>query len=212
MRGRRGFALLAALWLVVALGGLAAGAAAHARLGTASSAERVGALRARWAAEGCLAAALARLDSVVRLRADFALPVLDTVHYANGATCDVSVADPGAQPGSPYGDGRLNANSAPDSVLLALPGMGPDAVRALAAARTWRRPIASLEELMLQLPPPARAELAEHYPDLVGRLTFQATSLALTARGWTAQGTAAKIELHVAPAGGRAAVLARRLW
>ncbi len=209
---RRGFALLAVLWLTVALAGLTAGALAHARAGTETTAERVERLRSRWAAEGCLAVAIARLESL-RPGAAFALPAFDTLHFANGAACTVEATDPAAGYGSPYGDGRLNVNAAPDSLLLALPGFSPEVVRELAAAHSWGRPITALDELVARLAPPTRAALIEHYQDLAGSVSFRATSLVLTAHGWTAaSGGRARVELHVAPAGGRIAVLSRRLW
>jgi type II secretory pathway component PulK len=94
---RRGFALLAVLWLVVALGALAAGATLHARADAAVTGDRVLAMRGRWAAEGCLVVALARLDGALRARRAFAPPALDTLTFANGARCEAQAIDPGTR-------------------------------------------------------------------------------------------------------------------
>ncbi len=209
---RDGFALLAVLWLVVALAGLTAGALAAARSGAETTAARVAAVRGRWAAEGCLAVALGVLDSAVRAGRAFALPAIEPLRFANGAQCNATARDPNATREPVFGDGRLNVNAASDARVLALPGFGPDALRALASARAWHRPIGSLDELLAALPPTARSAMVRHYPELVQSVAFRATSLVLSAGGGPDSHTAARIELHVAPAGGRVAILRRRLW
>ncbi len=97
MSGRRGFALLAVLWVVVALAGLAAGAAAHARNGAESTRTRVAAARGRWAAEGCIAAFMAGAEQKLLLDQSVQSFELDTIHYLNGSACAVRVTDPGAR-------------------------------------------------------------------------------------------------------------------
>lgn len=63
---RRGYALLAALWLVVALATVGTAAALAARQTVAASHTRTALLRASWRAEGCAASALAALDGLLR--------------------------------------------------------------------------------------------------------------------------------------------------
>ena len=57
---RRGFALIAVLWVVVGAGALAAAALTTARLGSSVSRNRILLLRARWAREACAEILLAR--------------------------------------------------------------------------------------------------------------------------------------------------------
>lgn len=94
MTRSRGFALLAVLWVTVALGVLAAGAVARARLDASSTGERILAMRARWAAEGCLAATLARLEAALHAHTSLAIPEPDTLTYANGVLCATEAYDP----------------------------------------------------------------------------------------------------------------------
>lgn len=117
MSDRRGFALLAVLWVTVALASLVAGAAAHARAGQDGATARIGWVQARWAADGCLAAARADLERAARAGEAFTAPSADTIAFANGIGCTVEATDPSS---------RLHADSAPasqrallDSVLAA---------------------------------------------------------------------------------------------
>jgi type II secretory pathway component PulK len=111
MSGRRGFALLAVLWVTVALASLVAGAAAHARAGTDGATARITSVGARWAADGCLAAAHAALEAALRRGEPFVAPTADTIAFANGVTCTVEALDPSA---------RLHADSASASQLALL--------------------------------------------------------------------------------------------
>src|SRR5690606_14967649 len=63
--GRRGFALLAVLWLIVVLGAVAADFQTGARADVRIAANARAAARARWAAHGGLARTLAALDRVL---------------------------------------------------------------------------------------------------------------------------------------------------
>lgn len=71
-RRRRGFALLAVLWVVTAMAllGSAVNRSASESIGTAQN--RVDAARARWEVEGCLAETLSRLDMAMSVAADVA--------------------------------------------------------------------------------------------------------------------------------------------
>jgi len=244
MTRSRGFALLAVLWVTVALGALAAGAVARARLDASSTGERILAMRGRWAAEGCLAATLANLEAALHEHASLALLAADTLVYANGVRCATEGYDPAtrlnldtlgaairarfdsalaargdtdaaarAEFVTPYGDGRINLNSASEAVLAVLPGMGPEALRIMAEARAWHRPLTDLNDLSSRLSPPARDLLLAHYSDLVALTTFRPSALVLTARGW-ADGSrpASTIEVLVVAAGARAAIVRRRMW
>ncbi len=213
MSRSRGFALLAVLWVTVALGALAAGAVAQARLDASATGERILAMRARWAAEGCLAASLGLLDSALGQRAALAPPPADTLHYANGTSCVTSAADPSERLDSPYSDGRLNLSAASEGALSALPGIGPEALRVIADARAWQRPLTGLDDLVRRLTPQARELLLAHYSELTGLTSFSPAALVLTVRGWLPSArTTATIEVLVVGAGARAAVVRRRMW
>ena len=93
MSTQRGFALVAVLWVVVALAGLALTASSRAQVGAAGAESRVLAVRGRWAAEACLAAAHARLNErAVRGEPFIALPP-DTIALRDGSRCAAEMAD-----------------------------------------------------------------------------------------------------------------------
>lgn len=106
MTHRRGFALLAVLWIVVALGALTTSALAGARQGSAASARHVSWLRGYWAAEACLASATARALAAPGDRPlEQLLSQRESLTLANGARCDLVAGDPGE---------RINRDSTPE--------------------------------------------------------------------------------------------------
>jgi type II secretory pathway component PulK len=111
MSDRRGFALLAVLWVTVALATLSAGAAAHARLGQDGTTGRIAWLRTRWAAEACLAAARSTMEAALRAGGPFAPPPADTIVFGNGVGCTAEALDPST---------RLHADSASSARLVLL--------------------------------------------------------------------------------------------
>jgi hypothetical protein len=115
------------------------------------------------------------------------------------------------------GPGSVNANAAPAAILLALPGVSPEAVTRLLDRRALGRPYGSLDALAADLSPAARAQLLAAYADLSRALTFGAPQLLLTAEGWVASagppdGLHATIELLVVPLPDRLATVRRRMW
>jgi type II secretory pathway component PulK len=111
------------------------------------------------------------------------------------------------------GPGTINLNSAPGTVLLALPGMTIEAVERIMSRRSIARPVASLDELAGLLSPPARAALLEGYADLARMVTFSPAQLVITAEGWVqGQNARATIEVVVVPLPERLAVVRRRMW
>lgn len=172
-------------------------------------------MRARWAAEGCLAVAQVRLDSMLGKGGALTEPAADTLRFQSGASCDVEYADPDAtRDSSPnsYSDRRVNLNDAPDSVVATLPGIGAEALRVIAASRDWRRPLADLPDLAGRLSPAARAALFDHYGELTGLASFHPTALVVTARGWTdVDPVQSVIEALMVNGGGRAAMTRRKM-
>lgn len=93
MTMRRGFALVAVLWVVVALSGMALAATSRAQVGAAAAGDRILAVRGRWAAEACLAASHAELDERARAGRPLQPLLLDTIALADGSRCAVDVID-----------------------------------------------------------------------------------------------------------------------
>ncbi len=242
MTGRRGFALLAVLWLVAAVTTLAGTSVHLARSAGSVSSNRIALARARWAAEGCVAVAQAELDSALRTAAPLAVPKPRILTYANGAECRVAGYEPSARLNADSatremrarfdsalvtfgvrppreslltmeGDGRIDLNTAPAVVLAALPAFGPEAVREALERRRFGPPIGDLFDLLARLSPPAREALVERYGEVARRVTFTPQSLLLTATG-RVRGLAptATIEVLIVSAGSRAAVVRRRMW
>jgi hypothetical protein len=111
------------------------------------------------------------------------------------------------------GPGTINLSAAPRQVLLALPGLSPEAVERLLARREVGRPVGSLDELAGLLSPGARDVLLARYADLARLATFTAPQLKITAEGGS--GTElprATIAVLVVPLPERLAVIRRQMW
>jgi len=117
----RGFALLAALWLTVAMTAVVAVTLAAGRTGLRASQNRIALTRGAWAAEACHAI----LDDRYAGHSD--LRRVDTVDLGNGLWCTARLEEPGA---------RLNLNLATPDQLAAL--LGADSL--VAALLDWRDP------------------------------------------------------------------------
>jgi general secretion pathway protein K len=81
------------------------------------------------------------------------------------------------------GSGKINLNSAPGPVLLALPGVSERIVAVLLRARMSGRGFASLEEVAAELPDGPREALLENAPQLLPLVTFETRELLATAEG-----------------------------
>lgn len=110
---RRGFALLAVLWLVAALTVLGGVAVGVARTGSQTTRNRILLTRAGWAREACVEILLARYAQ------DPGVRHLDAVDLGRGTWCEASVDDPGT---------KVNVNVA-----------GRDALATVIAAASHRR-------------------------------------------------------------------------
>ncbi|HZH42405.1 MAG TPA: hypothetical protein VFD85_15430 [Gemmatimonadales bacterium] len=135
MRTRDGFALLAVLWVLVAVTALAGAALAVARTGSAATRNRILLARAAWAREACLAIVEARYARNPAFRA------LDTVDLGRGTWCTATLDDPTA---------RLNINTTDTSALRALfrsVGIGSLAVDSMVAEADDARPLSATAAL-----------------------------------------------------------------
>jgi len=110
-RCSRGFALLAALWLLVALTAIAGVGVGIAQLGTLTTRNRVLLARAGWAREACAEILLARYadDPTVR-----AVPRVD---LGRGTWCAARVRDPGTAVHLDLADSALLARLVADEFL-----------------------------------------------------------------------------------------------
>jgi type II secretory pathway component PulK len=102
---RRGFALLAVLWVLAALTALTGGGMLVARLGNETTRNRVLLARAEWAREACSEILLGRVA------ADPTTRHMDTTDLGRGTWCRVVIEDPA---------GKVNLNTADGDVLARL--------------------------------------------------------------------------------------------
>ena len=98
---RRGFALLAVLWTLVAVAAVSGVAIAAARIGSLVTRNRVLLTRAAWAREACAEILLARYAQGQNRG-------LDPVDLGRGAWCDAALEDPAS---------KLNVNLADSAAL-----------------------------------------------------------------------------------------------
>ena len=102
---RRGFALLAVLWVITALTALTGAGLLVARIGSTTTRNRVLLARAEWAREACGEILLARFAADASVRA------LEPVDLGRGTWCRASIDDP---------SGKVNLNTADRDVLARL--------------------------------------------------------------------------------------------
>lgn len=133
-RDRRGFALLAVLWLLVALAGVGAVSLATVRLGADTTRNRILLARAGWAREACGEILLARYAEHPSER------VLDTVDLGRGTWCTAELEDPSA---------KLNVNLADPATLQSAVTsvIRREIAGSVVAWVNRRRPLADIGEL-----------------------------------------------------------------
>lgn len=156
---RRGFALLAVLWTLVAVSAAVGGALVALKDGERATRNRVLLARGRWAAEACLAIAGARREA--GRWSDAA-----TIDLGRATRCAWHTQDPAA---------RLNLNTADRALLQRFfisTGMPADRASALldsVVARTRHAPFASVEQLrdIADVPDTALAQLTVDGPGTV---------------------------------------------
>jgi hypothetical protein len=167
---RQGFALLAVLWIIVALGVLAITASRVTHRAVSSAQAERDRVVGRWIAEGCIArlraASDAALDQDPYSAADSwsnldALVGVDSIHTLPG--CDLSLRV----------GGRPVVRRASAAELDSLPGMTNEAVAAILRMRTDRKSNVNLALLAAQLSRDARAIFEAHYRELSDRLVTE---------------------------------------
>lgn len=83
------------------------------------------------------------------------------------------------------GSGLVNVNAASEAVLLALPGITPEAARAIARMQTSREGVRSLDDVASSLSEGAREAMRRAMPALMTRTTTSTTEIVALATGWT---------------------------
>jgi len=202
----RGIALLVVLWVLAGIGTAAGLGLETMREGIATSRVRTETIRARWAADGCLARTRARLDRNLGERNDAWRDAKRSVP----AACVVEFKAPA--------DLAADINTASADALRSLPGFDSAVVAAVVSARDWGRRIEGLDGLLTMLPADLREQIATRYADLVGRVAFEPPAWDVVAFGMTQEDVAtAGPALHPAVierwvrAGTRVAVVRRVL-
>jgi type II secretory pathway component PulK len=111
------------------------------------------------------------------------------------------------------GDGRINVSAAPRRVLLALPGMTPEAVDRLLYRRSIGRPISSMDMLAIDMSASSRAALLGRSSDLIRETTFASQEIVVRTEGWV-EGVAVRtnVEAFVEPLPEGLAVIGKRVW
>jgi general secretion pathway protein K len=108
---------------------------------------------------------------------------------------------------------RVDLNHASPILLAALPGFGNEALSRAEDLRDLGAPIGEITAFAGQLTNDGRSKLLSRYADLVARSTTEPDAWILTARATTGSpAVTAALELKLARAGDRAAIVRRRTW
>ena len=111
------------------------------------------------------------------------------------------------------GDGRINLNAAPEPVLAAVPGLGPEAVRVVLDTRRRGVLFSNVFELALRLGPDAQARLQDRMSEFMQVAVFLPRQIEVTATGWSGdRGVAAEFRAVYIRSGERVALLKRSRW
>ncbi|MGH7544999.1 MAG: general secretion pathway protein GspK [Gemmatimonadota bacterium] len=100
-------------------------------------------------------------------------PIADVRELARVRAVDGEILESALAYLTVEGRGRVNLNAAPQPVLAALPGFGPEIVQAVMEARRRGTIFANLFEVSLLLGPYARARLQEHFAELASLAAFE---------------------------------------
>jgi hypothetical protein len=207
---RRGFALLAVLWIIIALGVLAITVATVTYRAIGAAQGERDRLVGRWSAEGCIARFRAVGDAVLGedpYRASDRWRVLDSIIGVDSASalagCDVTVRM----------DGRPVLGRASAAELDSLPGMTHEAVAKILQLRATRAPLSDLFPVAASLSPDARAVFDAHYLELSRLLVTEPDAWVVRSRAHLGvPPTPVNVEARFVRAGTRAALVRWVEW
>ena len=209
LSARRGFALLAVLWIIVALGVLSITFARITYRALAGARQERDRITGRWNAEGCIARLRAVGDAVLGedpYRASDRWRNLDSIAGVDSTSalvgCDLTVRIAG----------RPVLTRASAAELDSLPGMTPEAVAKLLQLRAIR-PLNDLLPLAASLSPDARAVFDASYAELSHRLAIEPDAWVVRSQAHLgAPPTPVNIEARFVRAGTRAALVGWQEW
>lgn len=111
---------------------------------------------------------------------------------------------------STVGTKRLNLNSAPPSLLAALPGLGPEVIDVIARRRSAGHRVGGIDQLGALLSPAGRESLLAHYEELAGLVVTEPERYtAVLEGGVRGSASVARAVLTLVPNGTRLAVTRR---
>lgn len=209
MNGRRGFTLLAVLWIIIGLGVLAGALAQRAQHAFAVTRGTHDRIVGRWLAEGCLARWQALVNEVMQADPthagaawrDLERTMQDSVGMLDG--CDLVV----------HVDGRLMLTRATDAQLAALPGMTPEAIARIIEFRVRGMPITDLLQIEGLLSPVSKLIFDAHYAELTRVTTAEPDVWVVRARAHVGEpSTPMNVEARFVRGGTRAAVVRWVEW
>jgi len=209
MSARRGFTLLAVLWIIISLGVLAGVLGQRARRAVAVTQGAHDRIVGRWLAEGCLARWQALVNEVMSAnptQASGAWRDLERTMHDSGAMldgCDLDVRV----------DGRLMLSRATDVQLAGLPGMTPEAIARIFEFRARGEPITDLLQIEGQLSPVAKLMFDAHYAELTRVTTVEPDVWVVRSRAHVGvPPTPMNVEVRFVRGGTRAAVIRWVEW
>jgi hypothetical protein len=206
---RRGFALLAVLWIIIALGVLAITVSRvtyRAMAGAQGEHDRV---IGRWNAEGCISRFRSVSDAVLAedpYRSSDRWRWLDSIVQIDSAPtlkgCDVTIRM----------EGRPVLGRASAAELDSLPGMTPEAVAKILQLRAIR-PLTDLLPIVAALSPGARKVFDASYVELSRSLAIEPDAWVVRSQAHLgAPPTPVNIEARFVRAGTRAALIRWQEW
>jgi len=108
------------------------------------------------------------------------------------------------------GDGRINLNAAPEPVLAAVPGLGPEALRVVLDGRRRGVLLSNVFELSVRLGPDAQARLQDRVSEFMQVAVFLPRQIEVISTGRSAgRGIATEIRAVYVRSGERVALLKR---
>jgi type II secretory pathway component PulK len=109
--------------------------------------------------------------------------------------------------------GAIVLDRAPFAVIAALPGFTAEAIARVAEHRLRGAPVGNLLAFSAELSPSARSQLLAHYQELIRLTASEPEAWRLVVYGETSGSpVTAVLELRLARAGNRAAIVRRRTW
>jgi hypothetical protein len=207
---RRGFALLAVLWIIIALGVLAITVSRTSYRALAGAQGEKDRVIGRWSAEGCIARVRAVSDAVLAedpSRAGERWQKLDSIVAADSAStligCDITIRP----------DGRPVLARATVAELDSLPGMTPEAVAKIRQLQSLGAPLTDLVPVASALSPGARAVFDASYAELSRRVAIEPDVWVVRSRAHLGvPPTPVNVEVHLVRAGARAALIRWIEW